>query len=283
MTLDTSLDTNLVMDTNLDMDMNYLANINKHERDSCITFKDDGHIYTIKHAGSLEGETGFTSVTTLIHSFVEKFNADKIINTMMKSSNWPNNKYFGMTKSEIKDGWTQNGKDAAAAGTKMHFDIECFYNNIQIENTSIEYSYFVNFENDYCKSLKPYRTEWLIFDEELRLAGSIDMVFITPDGSLEIYDWKRSKEIIKTNKWNKWMNNPIISHLPDTNYWHYSLQLNVYKAILMRKYGVTVKNLYLVCLHPNNNNGNYIRIPVPNLQNEVKSLFLERITMLKNL
>jgi len=260
-------------------DLNYLANINKHERDSNITFKDDGHIYTIKHPRCLKGDTGFTSVTTWIHSFVEKFNADKIINTMMKSSNWPNNKYYGMSKSEIKNGWDNNGKDAAAAGTKMHYDIECFYNNIIIENNSIEYSYFMNFYKAYI-CLTPYRTEWIIYDEDLRFAGSIDMVFIGYNNDntsyLEIYDWKRSKEIVKNTKWNKWMNNSIISHLPDTNFWHYSLQLNVYKAILIRKYSMNVQDLYLVCLHPNNNNNNYIRIPVPNLQTEVELLFLER-------
>ena len=26
--------------------------------------------------------------------------------------------------------------------------------------------------------LKPYRTEWMIYDKELKLAGSIDMIFI---------------------------------------------------------------------------------------------------------
>jgi len=255
------------------MSINYLANANKHARDSCISLKEIGHIYTVTYDGCLEGDTGFTSVTTFIHSFIENFDADKIINNMMKSSNWSNNKYYGMTKPEIKLMWKNNGIEASTAGTKMHYDIECTYNNMLIENNSIEYSYFLNFKKDF-QHLKPYRTEWLIFDEDLRLSGSIDMIFTNSDGSLEIYDWKRSKEITKNSKWNKWMKNPIISHLPDTNYWHYSLQLNVYKAILIRKYGVDVSNLYLICLHPNNSN--YLRIVVPDLQSEVNLLFKER-------
>ena len=263
------------------MNIDYLAKKNKHKRDYWISFKDNGHIYTIKYPGCPEGDTGFTSVTTWIHRFIEKFDADKIINNMMKSHNWTNNKYYGMTALEIKALWDNNGKEAAQAGTKMHYDIECFYNNITVENNSIEYSFFLNFHKDYNQSLKPYRTEWLIYDEDLRLAGSIDKIFLAYDNSLEIYDWKRSKEIVKNNKWNKWMNNSIISHLPDTNFWHYSLQLNVYKAILIRKYGVNVKDLYLVCLHPNNNNNNYIRILVPNLQEEVLLLFQEREQLLK--
>jgi hypothetical protein len=34
--------------------------------------------------------------------------------------------------------------------------------------------------------LKPYRTEWTIYDEELKIAGSIDMVYEKPNGTLAI-------------------------------------------------------------------------------------------------
>jgi CRISPR/Cas system-associated exonuclease Cas4 (RecB family) len=61
--------------------------------------------------------------------------------------------------------------------------------------------------------------------------------------------------------------------LPDTNYWHYCLQLNTYKAILEQKYGRKVRELYLVCLHPDNKNGSYQRIKVVDLQEEVGELF----------
>jgi outer membrane lipoprotein-sorting protein len=46
-----------------------------------------------------------------------------------------------------------------------------------------------------------------------------------------------------------------------------------YKAILEEKYGEKVKELYLVCLHPDNKNKNYQRISVVDLQEEVKELF----------
>ena len=262
------------------MSIDYLANINNHPRDVCISFQDEGHIYTIKHTGCLAGDTGFTSVTTYIHCFVEKFDANKIINNMMKSSNWPNNKYYGKTKLEIKLLWDNNGKEAATAGTKLHYDIECAYNNMSVENDSNEYKYFLNFHKDFNHLLKPYRTEWLIFDEELRLSGSVDMVFQNDNGALEIYDWKRSKEIVKNSRYNKWMKNSIISHLPDTNFWHYSLQLNIYKAILNKNYGIVVTDLYLICLHPNYTN--YLRIPAADLQSEVKLLFDERKNYLQN-
>jgi ATP-dependent exoDNAse (exonuclease V) beta subunit len=142
-------------------------------------------------------------------------------------------------------------------------------------NETLEWNYFLQFIKDH-PHLKPYRTEWMIYDEELKLAGSIDMVYENPDGTLAIYDWKRSKEIIKTNNWNKFASNPLIAHMPDTNFWHYSLQLNTYKAILERKYEKTVTKLCLVRLHPNNEEKTYELLEVPILTKEIDELFEER-------
>jgi CRISPR/Cas system-associated exonuclease Cas4 (RecB family) len=153
----------------------------------------------------------------------------------------------------------------------MHYDIECFYNNMDVENQSTEYNYFLSFHKQH-NDMEAYRTEWMIYDKELKLAGSIDMVFKNKDGTLSIYDWKRCKEIKKENRWDSAITE-CINHLPDTNYWHYSLQLNTYKAMLEMNYGVKVRDLYLVCLHPNNKNQSYQKIKVPIMKKEIKELF----------
>ena len=182
----------------------FLENENKHERDTHITFDEGPHIYTI------DGDSSFTSVTTWNHSHFPHFNADKIIDRMFNSKNWAQNKYFGMTRDEIKKQWDDNRDKAASDGTKMHYDIECFYNNIDNENNSVEYGYFWDFYNDF-NYLKPYRTEWMVWDKELKLAGSIDMTFENKDGTIEIYDWKRSKEIKKDNYWEN--AKPYVFHI----------------------------------------------------------------------
>jgi hypothetical protein len=122
--------------------------------------------------------------------------------------------------------------------------------------------------------LKCYRTEWMIFDEDVRLAGSIDFVAENDDGTLTIYDWKRCKEIKKTNSFGGSALTECISHLPDTNYWHYALQLNTYKTILERKYGKTIKAMFLVGLHPDL--PSYQLLKVPDLRTEMADLFALR-------
>lgn len=253
----------------------FLKNKNPHPRDDRILFDEPTHTYTI------DGDSNYLSVTTFNHGLFEKFDADKIIANMRKSKNWPNSKYYGLSDSEIKSMWDKNRDEAANAGTLMHYDIECYYNECPNVNTSIEYEYFMNFTKAF-PELKAYRTEWTVFHEELRLAGSIDMVFENEEGDLLIYDWKRSREIVKTSNWNKCSSNPVISHIPDTNYWHYCLQLNTYKAILESKYDKKVVGLYLVCLHPENKNQNFQRIKVVDLSEEVKDLFQYRADIVQH-
>lgn len=249
-----------------------LEKLNSHPRDSKIKFDEKPHIYYVNN------KAYEISVTSFVHSFFEEFNAMKIINKFYDI--WQSNSsspYFGLTPDEIIQMWEDNGKNASHLGTLMHKDIELFYNGEVPQNEdSIEFKHFQNFHQDYNK-LKPYRSEWIIFCEELRLAGSIDMAFIDENGELILFDWKRSKEIKEQNKYGE--GKYPLNHLPDSNYWHYSLQLNIYKAILEKNYDKTISKMRLAIFHPNNDN--YIIVEVPNLQEEVQQMFELRLEELK--
>jgi hypothetical protein len=274
----------------------YLAETNPHPRDSKITFEEGPHIYTIEG----NEDTTFTSVTTWVHSYFKKFDAKKVIEGMMRNKRkWEdpiaNAKYYGKTAEEIEEMWKIAGAEASAKGTAMHYEIECFYNTpYTAPDTapdtaqSSEFEYFLKFNKEFSETLKPYRTEWMVFHEEAQIAGSIDMVYenvtpaTTPATTYSIYDWKRCKEITKTSSFGEFATNPIIEHLPDTNFWHYALQLNIYKYILTNKYNKTITDLYLIVLHPEAKNKSYQRIKLPDLQVEVGELFSERIEHIKN-
>ena len=263
--------------------MDALSLKNPHNRDARISFEPVEHKYTI----DADPTVAYTSVTTWVHSHFREFDADGIIKRMMASRNWKQSQYHGMTADAIKAAWDANRDAAAAAGTAMHYNIECHYNGQPVpaeDVDSTEFRYFLQFYADHAPKVRPYRTEWTVFDEAVRISGSIDMVFENldpatgePDGTLSIYDWKRCKEIKKVPFGAKdYSCSPLIAHVPDTNYWHYCLQLNTYKAILERCYGKRVTDLFLVCLHPNNANGSYQCIRVVDLQAEVAALFEQR-------
>ena len=149
----------------------YLANLNPHPRDSHISFDEGPHIYTI------DGDSDYMSVTTWNHSHFPHFNPEKVIEKMMKGKNWnEKNKYWGMTSEEIQHLWNENGRVSSTAGTKMHYDIECFYNDceVEVEEDNVEWNYFEKFEEDIGSKMEPYRTEWMVWDKELKFAGSIN-------------------------------------------------------------------------------------------------------------
>jgi hypothetical protein len=271
-----------------------LAVLNKHPRDDRIQFEEESHTYTIDGT-----RAGWTSCTGFLHNFFGHFDADAVIAKMMSSPKWFESKYFGMTAEEIKKQWSDKGKASSEAGTRMHLDIEHFYNAMPAGGNDYsfdagmrglaidqwtpaegaEWDDVCDYQQKYGSKFVPFRTEWLVFDEEHKVAGSIDMVYKKPDGTLAIYDWKRIEELKVENRFQSGLG--PVSHLPDTNYWHYCLQLNTYKAILESKYGVTIRDMYLVCLHPENANKSYQRIKVMDMPDDIQRLFEQRRKQVK--
>jgi ATP-dependent exoDNAse (exonuclease V) beta subunit len=277
-----------------------LSSRNMHPLDANIQFFEEDHKYIIL----TEPDVKYTSVTTWNHGHFPKFEADSIIDNMMKSKGWKEgHRYWGLTPEQIKAQWNTNKDSVAGAGTDLHFEIECFNNDKRFEfhytnkelyeiymadkkkeheSKPIEWQYFINFVKD-TPNLKPYRTEWTVYHDDVKISGSIDMVYENPDGTLSIYDWKRAKNITRINNFNKFALPPQICHLPDSNFWHYALQLNTYKAILEQKYGKVIKDLFLVRLHPDAEEKNYELISLPDLSTEIKDLFSERKKQLQTI
>jgi hypothetical protein len=179
-----------------------------------------------------------------------------------------------MTAEEIKTQWSNSGKDASEAGTAMHLGIEMFHNSAEhlidpAAKDSVEWRYFQNYWKECGDDLEPYRTEWEVWSEEHKLAGSIDMIYRRKsDGKFVIYDWKRSKDIKTANDFESGY--PPLNHLPNCNYWHYTLQLNVYRWFLETFYGLEVAELYLIILHPDNKNYRRLRLNI--LEDEVQDM-----------
>jgi len=246
-----------------------LSVANAHPRDKFIEFDEPTHRYTVKGVCDK-----WISCTGFLHEFFPHFNPDLTISKMMKSDKWPSSKYYGMTAEEIKNQWSSSGKEASSSGTAMHLAIEQFLHGSeevidpQVLKTT-EWAYFKNFWRKCGDDLIPYRSEWEVYSEPHKLAGSIDMVYYRPsDKKYVIYDWKRSKEIKTENRFENGY--PPLDHLPNCNYWHYTLQLNVYKWMLETYYGLEIGDLYIVIIHPDNKN--YIRMRLNMLPDEVKSM-----------
>lgn len=123
--------------------------------------------------------------------------------------------------------------------------------------------------------LKPLRVGQLIADLDLRLAGRV--AFIGKCGEdYEIVDWKRAAGItdargipVTVNPYGRKGINGYETH-DDTPFWRYTLQLNLYRAILERNYHVKVQRITLFDVNPRKDT--YTRIAIPLLGDELKSV-----------
>ena len=86
----------------------------------------------------------------------------------------------------------------------------------------------------------------------------MDCICKDKDGNLIIFDWKRSKEIRSDGR--EPMKYPL-QNLPDCNYFHYALQLNVYKYMLESEYGFNVAGMYLGVVHPTRERPLIVELP----------------------
>lgn len=249
--------------------MENLSKINAHERDKRIVFIEQGHKYIVDGTSH-----SYISVTTFVHRFFNEFDASQVLRKMKSSSRWSLSPYFGQTDEQIREQWDRNTKEALSLGTLLHKSIEDFYNDPSSDKKTCddiekEWSYFENFHQQFQK--KPFRTEWYIFDEFFRIAGSIDMVFQSQEDDtthLILVDWKRIKELKRSNKYQKGIY--PLQEMDDCNFFHYSLQLNIYRYILQSHYGKIVDHMYLVILHKNHEN--YIQVEVPILEDHVRQM-----------
>jgi len=107
--------------------------------------------------------------------------------------------------------------------------------------------------------------ELIVHDEELGLAGTIDLVVETPDG-LVLIDWKTNKKITTKGYNNKKALEPI-EDLDDCHLVKYSLQLSLY-AYMLERQGWKIDMLLLVHLI----DGLAVSIEVPYVKERVEEL-----------
>jgi hypothetical protein len=224
-----------------------------YAQDADIDFEPDEHIYIYK------GIKRMLPVSSLIAYFFEEFQA-----LPQAENQW---RYKGTPVEESLDKWERAGRLASEVGTFVHlqtenyfqrgfFETECqlqFGSETEVVSVEQEKLHFLRFIRDY--DIEPYRQEWPVYDKNLNIAGTIDLICQEDDGEFTIYDWKRSSKVVNAQ------GQPIVEgfrgkmsqngiSLPDTSFYHYCIQQNLYRYMLEKHYGIRVKAMNLVVLCP---------------------------------
>ena len=185
----------------------------------------------------------------------------------------------GLTVAELKAKWAAKGKESCRLGTRMHETCEDVFLGNAFRNTPEDDIERARFSNaiEIAKKIKErvdiIGVEKIVFDEQLQLAGTVDFLGRSKkDGSYIIIDHKSNKEIELENKWNKFALDPI-SCIPDTNFGHYTCQLNLYQYLL--KYGQYVPEDAKFKMYLNHVTDQHAKlIEVPNAQDQIKDMMI---------
>lgn len=245
----------------------------RYEQDADIDFEPDEHIYIYK------GIKRMLPVSSLIAYFFEEFLA-----LPQAENQW---RYKGTPVEESLDKWAKAGRLASEVGTFVHlqtenyfqrgyFETECrlqFGSDTEVVSVEQEKLHFLHFIRDY--QIEPYRQEWPVYDKDLNIAGTIDLICQNDDGEYTIYDWKRSSKVVNAQ------GQPIVeafrgrmSHngisLPDTSFYHYCIQQNLYRYMLESHYGIRVKSMNLVVLSPDY--PTYYVVPIPKMDQIIQQI-----------
>ena len=210
--------------------MNKLFNSN-------IILERESHKYILSTNPDLE----FTSATTFISQFFEKFEAEKIAKKLVSVSP----KYMGMSVDEVLNMW----KESANHGTIVHEELEEHILN-QSKLTEPKAIQGMNWLNKYkMKSTFEVYPEVIIYSEELKISGTVDLLLFDKNSNQYIImDWKTSKKIDTKSYKNKRGILPASSNIQDTKFNHYALQLSLYRYLLEEYYNLKISQHLIVHL-----------------------------------
>jgi len=202
----------------------------KNPRGIEIKFEEETHRYSSMIDGK---EVTYISGTSFVSKFFEPFDPTGIITKKCA-------KKRGLTVEALKQHWKDKADRSCAYGTKIH---EC------CEDTLLERPLRNSAENEKerdaiknaiatARRVKDRAEilgiEKIIFDENLKIAGTIDLLIrAKKDNRIWICDWKTNERLSRENTYNKF-GLPPIENIPDTNIGHYLCQLNLYEYLLKK-------------------------------------------------
>lgn len=245
-------------------------------------FEEEPHIYWWLNSEGQRKEAKI-SMTSLIHSYSQPFDAENIAPYTAKRLN--------MSTQDVLDMWKFENNLSKVKGTHIHAFNEYIWQGLKYDYPKDKVIKELGFDalapiwgkltkiatefyNKYKDRLIPVGLELVIGDEELEICGSIDFLCYSKKlKSLIIIDYKSNKEIkFKSYKHQKMLG--CLSHLDDCNYIHYSLQLNGYQYILEKNTNLKLNNEhYIVWI--NENNSTFKIYKTKDLYKEAKSMIYE--------
>lgn len=211
----------------------------KYSFDNKVVFDSKHHLYNFNDKKLL-------SVTSLIDKFKNKFDSDFHSERIALKR--------GVSKDIILKEWKDKSDYSKEMGTYIHSMFENFHLGKEYKYNKLypKSKIALKVINELYESerLIPVYSEYIVYNDFL--AGQIDRIDKNLNNDLFIIDYKTNDKI-NYYSYNKKMTG-YFNYLNDSNYFHYSIQLSIYKKLL----NFEIKDMYI--LHIMENDYYFIKV-----------------------
>jgi len=190
-----------------------------------ITFIEEGHTYIDDHGME------YTSATTLIKKAFPVFDGPAAATKKSARTGVPAEQYLRE--------WDEIRETASENGTRTHENCErqilgrlSEMHRPHDEEERLRFRAAWYAVEDLKARYRTIEPEKLVFSPRFLVAGSIDLLCRIDEMNYAIGDWKFVKAINRRAFGNRTGTHPATAGLPDCNFYHYALQLNLYRLIL---------------------------------------------------
>lgn len=223
-----------------------------------ITFTQDDHSYNDNRGKK------YISVTTLISKAFPEFDKETVAQKCAIKR--------GTTKEILLAEWQKKAKQATRLGTRLHYNMEHYILN-QLDKLYSPQNLIEKIKFDSGKkmvekikeiyhplSMEP---EKLVFSPTFGIAGSIDLLVKLSQNEYIIFDWKcLSKDLQEHSFKNKCGHILPTLYIQDCNFFHYSLQLQIYENILKSEQYIPINaNVKRILIVWNGNHWKFQELP----------------------
>ena len=186
-----------------------------------IHFNEEQHSYRMD-------DDDYISVTSLIKQFYPSFDPTGELTAKCALKK-------GISPREMAEEWTRLGDIAKEKGTEIHLLAQEILEGTYTYPSPIkpEITAKIRLLSPLCEQIKPdlIACEQIIYNQEFKIAGTIDLLTLDEQGFIEISDWKSNRKPIQVDKYWEMMLEPL-NTLPANDYHKYALQLSLYRYLL---------------------------------------------------
>lgn len=184
------------------------------------------HVYIHRKTGKK-----YNSVTKAIASIEPHFDAEAVSMAIVnQADDVKQERYIGMTQTEILDYWQMLNDEANTYGTKVHDIVEKYlksekwwFPEDELAKKVIEG--YNNLKVDEGIGMQPER---IMFSEEFELAGMSDLIIDIDDVFFDVGDWKTNRVFNFYNPYGYETLLKPFDHLQNCQWSIYTIQLSVY-------------------------------------------------------